>query len=79
MSEKRSLLDVIIDKACGREPEPPLDVKHCPFCGGNVVGMVDTPVKDAEIMLMCMSRTGCTANVWAPTLDEAIKLWNHRA
>jgi len=75
----RSPLDKLIDKACGKEPEPPLDVKHCPFCGGNVIGKVEMDVEKAKVMLMCMSRSGCTANVWGMTLADCIEQWNRRA
>jgi hypothetical protein len=79
MSGGRSPLDILIDKAVGREPEPPLDVLHCPFCGGNVISKVEVGHPQAKVMLMCMSSSECSASLFGMSLEDCIRQWNRRA
>lgn len=79
MSTNRTPLEQLIDKACVREPDVPLEVKPCPFCGGEVMGIIQVGHPQAELMLMCMSSSDCTAGVFGMTVDECRRRWDTRA
>jgi hypothetical protein len=78
MSTNRTPLEQLIDKACVREPDVPLEVKPCPFCGGQVMGIIQIGHPKADFWLMCMSSSDCTAGVFGMTLDECRRRWDSR-
>ena len=55
-----------------------MEIRNCPFCGGNNFDVINTGGDDpAQFAVWC---SGCAStSTWCDTDDQAIEAWNNRS